>query len=55
MKFDFKTPCDFPRIKISVYDFNTFGGDEMVGETTISLKRILNALRTDSKYEMAPS
>ena len=54
MKFSFKTPCQFPRIKVSIYDFSPFGTNECIGETTISLKRVLNSLRTESKYSMPP-
>lgn len=46
MKFNFKTPCQFPRMKLSVLDFSTFGASPSVGETTISLKRVLSVMRT---------
>lgn len=39
MKFQFKTPCQFPRMKISVHDFSVFGASPIIGEATISLKR----------------
>jgi hypothetical protein len=39
MKFNFKTPCQFPRMKVAVYDFSAFGTNECIGEATISLKR----------------
>lgn len=47
---------------MAVYDFSAFGTNENIGDTTISLKRyeyiyfrILNILRTEGKYEMAPT
>lgn len=42
MKFNFKTPCQFPRMKISVHDFSVFGASPIIGEATISLKRYYN-------------
>lgn len=39
MKFNFKTPCQFPRMKLNVEDFSAFGTNENIGEATISLKR----------------
>ena len=43
MKFNFKTPCQFPRLKVTVYDMSTFSGDEGIGEATISLKKLANS------------
>ena len=39
MKFNFRTPSAFPRMKVAVYDFSAFGTNENIGEATISLKR----------------
>ncbi len=50
-----KTPCEFPRIKIAVYDFSAFGTNESLGEATLSLKRLLYSLRTENKYSMPPT
>jgi hypothetical protein len=39
MKFNFKTPCQFPRLKVGVYNFSAFGTNENIGDATISLRR----------------
>lgn len=41
MKFNFRTPCQFPRMKVTVYDFSPFGTNENIGDATISLKRLI--------------
>ena len=55
MKFPFIWPCAFPRIKLSVYDMNTFSTDECLGEATVSLKRVTNRLSSDGIYELTPT
>ena len=39
MKFPLKIPCQFPRIRFAVFDMNTFGSDDAIGESVISVKR----------------
>ena len=39
MKFPFKIPSHFPRLRFSVYDMNTFGSDDAIGESVISVKK----------------
>ena len=39
MVWPFVIPCEFPRMTMQVYDFATFGSNELLGETVISLKK----------------
>lgn len=39
LKFNIETPCEFPRLKFQIKDFNLVSGDESIGETTLNLKK----------------
>jgi hypothetical protein len=52
MKFDIKIPCTFPRLYFTVFDFNTVGADEAIGECYISLRRVLKRLLQEGKLTM---
>jgi len=52
MKFPLKIPCHFPRIRFAVYDINTFGGDQTLGECTISVRRMMGRLISEGRYEV---
>jgi len=49
MKFPIKIPCTFPRLYITVYDFNAISSDEAIGECYISMKRIFKKLLQEGK------
>jgi hypothetical protein len=44
MKFPLTIPCPFPRLRFTVYDFETLGADESLGECVISFRKILKKL-----------
>lgn len=44
MKFPVKVPCTFPRLYFNAIDFSTFSGDETIGESYISFKRVFKKL-----------
>jgi hypothetical protein len=37
-KFPFETPCDFPRLKFSIYDYGVIS-DEALGEALLNMKK----------------
>lgn len=37
-KFSLETPCDFPRLKFSIYDYGVVS-DEALGESILNLKK----------------
>ena len=39
MIFPLVLPCIFPRLRVQVFDFSAFGGDEAIGETVINLRK----------------
>ena len=54
MKFQIKTPCDFPRIKFQVFDSNVTG-DDIIGEASISLKRTIKTLIKEESVSVPKS
>jgi len=44
MKFPVTVPCTFPRLYFNAMDFNIFKGDEVIGESYISFKRVFKKL-----------
>lgn len=54
MKFDLTVPCEFPRLKFSIFDAG-LAADEAIGETTLSLKRTLKKLKTEDKVSVPKS
>lgn len=44
MKFPLVVPCTFPRLYINAVDFNVLKGDEVIGESYISFKRVFKKL-----------
>ncbi len=50
MKFSVKIPCCFPRLKISIFDFESFSSDESICETTISLDKVFEILIKEGEY-----
>lgn len=55
MKFPLVIPTKFPRLRLQVYDFHAFEGNDLVGETVINLNKIIKKLRSEGKYELEPS
>ena len=53
MKFPLVIPCKFPRLRIQGYDFSPLGS-QIIGETVISLKKIIRKLNSEGKYTMTP-
>jgi hypothetical protein len=49
MKFPIKIPCTFPRLYLTVYDFNAFASDDAIGECYISMKRIFKRLLQEGR------
>ena len=54
MKFDLTVPCEFPRLKFSIYDAG-LAADEAIGETTLSLKRTLRKLKSEDSVSVPKS
>jgi len=52
MKFPLKIPCQFPRLKFAVFDMNTFGSDDSIGECTISIRRMVKKLLSEGRFEI---
>ena len=52
MKFPLTVPCSFPRLYFNAMDFNTFTGDESIGESYISLKRVFKKLLQEGKLSI---
>ncbi len=44
MKFPLEIPCPFPRLRLTVYDFETFSEDESIGECVLSFRKYLKNL-----------
>lgn len=54
MKFDLTVPCEFPRLKFSIFDAG-LAADEAIGETTLSLKRTLKKLKSEDRVSVPKS
>lgn len=54
MKFPLIIPCNFPRITFYVYDMQSFGSAEAIGECVMSLKKVMKKLRDEGRYELLP-
>lgn len=52
MKFNIKIPCSFPRLYFTLYDFNTVSTDQSIGESYISLRRVLKRLLKEGKLSL---
>lgn len=51
MKFHVKIPCPFPRIKMQVYDFETFSTDSPICETIIEFESIFEKIQKEGYYQ----
>ena len=53
MKFQLELPeCQYPRIRISVLDFEVIGGSEGIGTAVISLRKLLKKLKEDGRLKL---
>ena len=50
MKFPFSLPCAFPRLKIAIFDFETFSTDEAISETTIEFENVFDVLKKENYF-----
>lgn len=50
-KFDLKIPCDFPRIKVTIFDAGLIT-DEVIGEGTLNLKKTINKLEKEGSISI---
>jgi hypothetical protein len=54
IKLPLFVPCSFPRLTFYVYDMQSFGSDEAIGECVMSLKKVMKKLREEGRYELLP-
>jgi len=52
MKFDIKIPCSFPRLYFTLHEFNSLSQDQAIGESYISLRRVLKRLIREGKLAL---
>jgi hypothetical protein len=52
MLFPFQLPCQFPRLRITAYDFETFGTDTVLSEVVIDLTREFRRLRKEGRIKL---
>ena len=45
-------PSKFPRIRVQVFDFETIGNDESIGELVIDLKKTFKSLLSVARFDM---
>ena len=54
MKFPLSMPCTFPRLRFVLMDLNTVGSDNVIGEASVSINKLLKTLATDGRVETPP-
>ena len=52
MIFSVDVPCEFPRLKFSIYDYSLFSSNESLGESILNLKKTLNKLKKEGRVEV---
>jgi len=53
MKFKLELPeCQYPRIQISVLDFEVIGGSVGIGTAVISLRKLLKKLKEEGRLHI---
>jgi len=50
MKFPLELPCEFPRLKIQVYDYGTLG-NTIIGENTLNMTNTIKQLKKEGKIQ----